>query len=117
MTKHFEEKKTKHFKVRGWSHIIIEGFCCINQDYEHKHSKWVYGWKGNKNPEDRGKKPNPDYDPDAKPDEKPDYCKGHVCDACIQENRTLCPHLAYCGVEKKLRKKFVKIVRKIYDVK
>lgn len=103
----------KVFGVNKWNHILIEGFCRINSDYLNKHSKWVYGWKGNKNPEDRGKKPNPDYDPDVKPDEKPEYCKEHVCINCIQADR-LCPHLAFCSVEKKLRKKFVKVVKKMY---
>lgn len=86
----------------------------VNVDYLNKHSKWTYGWKGNKNPEDRGKLPNKDYDPKAKPDKKPDYCTGHVCIKCLRSG-IMCPHLAFSGVEKKLKTKFVKIVKEMYE--
>jgi hypothetical protein len=104
----------KVYRVKKWSHILIEGFCRINQEYDHKHSKWTYGWKGNKNPEDRGKLPNKDYDPTVKPDEKPEYCKGHICEACLHDG-TMCPNLLYGTVEKKLKKKFGKLVHKHYE--
>jgi hypothetical protein len=75
----------------GWNHIILEGFCAKNWDYNGKSSKWIYGWEGNKNPEDRGKKPNPDYDPDIKKPEWPDFCKKHICYTCYEKD---CPNLA-----------------------
>lgn len=102
------------FKVKTWNHILIEGFCMINVDHLAKSSKYIYGWEGNKDPEARGKLPNPNYDPDSKPDEKPEYCKTYVCEACIQGSK-LCEHLAWSGVEKKLKKKFKKLVKKEYS--
>jgi hypothetical protein len=101
------------FKVKSWSHILIEGFCMINVDYEGKHSKWVYGWEGNEDPTKRGKYPNPQYDKSAKPDKKPKYCKGHICPDCIQESK-LCPHLAYAPVEKELKDKFTTLVHEYF---
>ena len=75
-----------------WNHIILEGFCGRLWEYRKKHSKYVYGWEGNKNPEDRGKKPNPDYDPDFKKPKRPDFCTKKICYGCLENN---CLHLAY----------------------
>ncbi len=88
----------KPFEVKGWSHIMIEGYCTINQEYHSKHSKWVYGWKGNKNPEDRGKKPNPEYDPNVKPNKKSGTVIGTyqilemLENIAIEEGMVECPH-------------------------
>lgn len=76
-------------KRMDWNHIILEGFCA--KDWNTKSNKWTYGWKGNKNPEDRGKKPNPDYDPNYVKPEYPPFCKKRVCYTCYSED---CPHLA-----------------------
>ena len=73
----------------GWNHIILEGFCAKN--WSNKSNKWVYGWAGNKNPENRGKQPNPDYDPSYVIPEFPDFCKNRVCYTCYEKD---CPHLA-----------------------
>ena len=75
----------------GWNHIILEGFCAKNWDYNNKHGKWVYGWEGNENPENRGKLPNPHYDPEAKKPEWPDFCKKHICYTCYKKD---CQYLA-----------------------
>ena len=50
----------------------------------------------------------------AKPDEKPEYCKGHVCIECLRNGDGMCPHFNWCSVEKKVKKKFRKMIRKIY---
>ncbi len=100
----------KPFEVKGWSHIMIEGYCTINQEYHSKHSKWVYGWKGNKNPEDRGKKPNPEYDPNVKPNKKPKKCLGHISIECIK-----CRHLAYADIEPNLRAKISPVIKNYFD--
>ena len=110
----------KRFKVRGLSHILIEGYCTINQDYDHKSSKWTYSWKT----EDKDflknwkkhRHPNPDYDPDAKPDKKPEWCEGHVCIACLRDKGVSCPHFAYSEAQKKINKKFRKMIRKHYGL-
>jgi hypothetical protein len=109
--------KDKVFRPDGWNHILIEGYCDINRNYHNKQSKWVYVWdtKGKdfmKNSKDH-RQPNPDYDPTAKPDEKPVYCKGYVCIACLNAGN-MCDHFNYCSVEKKLKKKFRKLIHKMY---
>jgi hypothetical protein len=110
-------EKEEVFKVDGWNHILVEGYCCVNTDYFSKSSKYVYGWSGNKDPAARGERPNPDYDPNAKPNEKPSWCKGHVCKACLESDVPvkMCPHLAYGSVGKIVKKKFRKMIHKIYD--
>jgi hypothetical protein len=107
---------TKPFKVKTWNHILIEGFCMINTDYTLKSSKWTYGWKGNDDPAARGKRPNPQYDPTAVPDEKPEWCAGYVCPECLRDKGTMCEHLAYAPAEKKIQKKFKKMIRKMYGL-
>lgn len=112
------------FKVKGWSHIIIEGYCFINQSYEHKKSKYIYTiktggedvekWsKDQFNPKNWIKEPNPDYDPTVKPDKKPEYCTGHVSIACLRDGN-ICPHFNFCGIEDKLRKKFSELFKEYY---
>jgi hypothetical protein len=108
------DKDKKVFKVDTWNHICIEGFCMVNTDYFSRSSKWVYGWKGNKDPKARGKLPNPHYDPNVKPNEKPDYCEGHVSIKCLRSG-VMCPHLAFSKVEDDLRKKFKKMVHKHFE--
>ena len=105
------------FKVDGWNHILVEGYCGVNLDYFSKCSKHVYGWEGNKDPANRGERPNPDYDPNVKPNEKPPWCKGHVGKACLGSDvpGKMCPYLAYGSVEKKVKKKFKKMIHEIYD--
>jgi len=76
-------------KQMGWNHIILEGFCAKN--WSNKSNKWVYGWAGNKNPENRGKHPNPEYDPTYVRPGFPDFCKKRVCYTCYEKD---CPHLA-----------------------
>jgi hypothetical protein len=70
----------------GWNHIILEGFCGKNFEYNDKHSKWVYGWEGNEKPEDRGKHPNPHYDPNVKKPEWPEFCVKHICYTCYEKD-------------------------------
>ncbi len=93
----------------GWSFIILEGYCARKWDYHNKSSKWTYGWKGNKNPEDRGKKPNPHYDPDVKLPERPEFCEKHVCYTCYDND---CPHLAIGEGRMKDVKKVIKHFKK-----
>jgi hypothetical protein len=102
------------FRVKGWSHIFIEGFCLINLDYEGKHSRWTYGFKGNKDPADRGKLPNPFYDPKAKPDKKPKWCKGQVCPDCLHEGK-MCEHLGWSPVPDELRNLLHATVHKHFE--
>jgi hypothetical protein len=109
----------KVFRVNSWSHICIEGICMCNVDYDTKSSKWVYKLKKIKKnkPLKWEKEPNPKYDPNARPDEKPSHCKGYVCMECLDDGSDagMCPHFAYCGIEKKVKKKFRKMIRKIYN--
>ena len=105
------------FRVKHWSHICIEGYCTANWGYGHKHSKHIYKLdkiENVKDPLSWKKEPNPDYDPNAVPDEKPEYCTGHVGVACLRNGDGMCPHFNWCGVEKKVKKKFRKMIRKIY---
>jgi hypothetical protein len=106
----------KVFKVEGWNHILVEGYCVVNADYFNKRPKYVYGWESNEDPESRGKPPNPYYDPNIKTNEKPPWCNGHVGISCLESDvpHKMCPHLAYCGVEKKIKKKFQKMIHKMY---
>jgi hypothetical protein len=113
------------FKVNGWSHLIIEGYCFINNDYRQKKSKYIYTiptngedvekWSKDKfNPKNWIKEPNPKYDPTAKPDKKPEYCKGRVSIACLRDGRA-CPHFNFCGIEDKLKKKFSEMFKEYYS--
>jgi len=70
----------------GWNHIILEGYCARKWDYHKKHSPHIYGWDGNENPEDRGEKPNPDYDPDVKVPPRPKFCKKRICYKCYEND-------------------------------
>lgn len=106
-------KNNKVFKVDTWNHICIEGFCMVNTDYFSKSSKWVYGWKGNKDPASRGKLPNPQYDPNVKPNEKPDYCAGYVSIKCLRSG-VMCPHLAFAEAEDEIIKRFKKMTKEYY---
>lgn len=88
----------------NWNHIIIEGYCARLWDYHSKHSKWVWGWEGNENPEHRGKYPNPNYDPNVKIPRAPKNCKKEICIECVK-----CKYLAYCDVDDELHKRFNKL--------
>ena len=56
------------------------------------------------------------HDPDAKPDKKPEWCEGHVCIACLRDKGVSCPHFAYSEAQKKINKKFRKMIRKHYGL-
>ena len=107
-------KPAKPFRVKGWSHIFIEGFCLINLYYQSQHSKWIYGWEGNEDPAARGKLPNPQYDPKAKPDKKPKWCKGHVCPDCLNDGK-MCEHLGWSPVTDELRKRLHAVVHQYFE--
>jgi hypothetical protein len=81
----------------------------INIHYQSTSSKVLITYAGGV----RNEIPNPDYDPSVKPDLKPVWCKGHVCMACLNGGE-MCKHLNYGTVEKKVRKRFRKLIRKIY---
>jgi hypothetical protein len=113
------------FEVNSWDHIIIEGYCFINNNYKTKKSKYIYTiktggedvekWSKDRfNPKNWVKEPNPDYDPTVKPDKKPDYCKGHVCIACLKGGET-CQYFNFCGVEDEIKKKFSNLVKEYYS--
>ena len=112
------------FKVNEWTHLIIEGYCFINTDYEQKKGKYVYTiptkgenvekWgKDRFNPKNWIREPNPDYSPKVKPDKKPEYCEGHVGIACLRSGE-MCPHFNYSSIEKELKKKFSKMFKEYY---
>jgi hypothetical protein len=108
----------KPFRVNAWSHLIIEGYCMCNVDYDHKSSKHMYKLnkiKNSKDPLSWEKEPNPDYDPTVQPDERPAYCTGHICIECLRDREGMCPHFSWCGVEKKVKKKFRKMINKMYS--
>jgi hypothetical protein len=105
----------KPFRVDTWNHILIEGYCTINHEYDRKHGKYVYVWDTS-DPDflenhEKHKQPNPDYDPTVIPNEKPEYCKGHIGIECLMDGNK-CPHFGFCLPQKKIRKKFKKLEQK-----
>ena len=107
----------KVFRVDSWNHVLVEGFCMINVDYDSKSSKWISKLKKVKmnKPLKWKKVPNPQYDPNVKPDEKPLHCKERVCIECLgHDGKGMCPYFAFSDVEKKIAKKFRKMTRNIY---
>ena len=107
------------FKVSGWNHILIEGYCMVNMEYFRKCSKWLSTFDINKDIDDWEKTPNPDYDPNIKPNEKPSWCSGHVGISCLESDKPhkACPYLAHCEVEDDLKERFQEAVREIYNLR
>lgn len=75
----------------GWNHIILEGFCAKNWDYNKLSSKFHYKFDKDKDIKDWEKTPNPHYDPEAKKPEWPDFCKKRICYTCYKND---CQYLA-----------------------
>jgi hypothetical protein len=109
-------KKEKVFRVHTWNHILLEGFCFINTDYENNSSKYNYKFDANKDIKDWEKVPNENYDPTLKPDKKPEYCKGYCCIDCIVgDKKNMCPHFSFSDPGEKMTAEFKKVVKKIYE--
>jgi len=73
--------------VRGWSHIILEGFCTRHLSEEK--DKYVHEIVSIE-PFKTIKKKNPKYDPKYRTPRKPKYCINAVCNICWEKE---CPYL------------------------
>jgi hypothetical protein len=97
-----------------WNHILVEGFCAKDWDYNQRHSKYHYAWDPEKDGgnflDNARKVPNEKYDPKAKKPRRPKYCQKRVCIECIK-----CKHLAYCDVDDDFLHRFKEMSKKYFE--
>jgi hypothetical protein len=93
-----------------WNHIILEGFCGKDWDYNSKCEEFCYMYKGlKKNGEMKLEKiPNEHYVQNIRKPMYPSFCKRKVCYTCLKND---CEYLAYGKGEVKDVIKFSKYKR------
>jgi hypothetical protein len=84
-----------------WTHVVIEGYCSINQEYNRKHGKYVYQITNLDKPDEDfkyKKEPNMEYDPNIiKRPKPPKFCTRRICYDCLAEE---CQYFAYADAGK-----------------
>lgn len=95
-----------------WNHIILEGFCAKDWEYDGQRDEFCYMYKGEK--EKNGdmkwdKIPNDRYNPNARKPMRPSFCKKKICYTCLDND---CEYLAYGKGRKKDVIKFSKPIKK-----
>lgn len=109
MIKNEEKRPWTHL----WSYLIVEGYCLIDMDYNHKKNKFCYDVDP-KDPQWNHLKeiPNPDYDPTVKQNKLPIFCKKRVCKECISN---MCKYFGSANPEDEILKSFRKHMKKQFE--
>jgi predicted phosphoadenosine phosphosulfate sulfurtransferase len=95
-----------------WNHIILEGFCAKDWEYNWQCDEFCYTYKGEKKKNGKmkwEKIPNERYNPNAIKPMRPSFCKKRICYTCLKND---CEYLAYGKGKRKNVIRFSKSIKK-----